>query len=48
MIVVIGVIINLGTIIREGCIVNTASSIDHDCEIKDYAHISVGSHVAST
>lgn len=29
-----------------GCIINTASSIDHDCVISDYAHISVGARLA--
>ena len=27
-------------------IVNTSASIDHECKIGDYAHISVGSHLA--
>jgi UDP-3-O-[3-hydroxymyristoyl] glucosamine N-acyltransferase len=32
--------INPGTFIKEGVIINTSSSIDHDCLIEDYAHIS--------
>ena len=32
--------INAGTIIKEGVIINTSSSIDHDCQIEDYVHIS--------
>ena len=32
--------INPGTFIKEGVIINTSSSIDHDCVIEDYAHIS--------
>ena len=33
-------VINAGTYIKEGVIINTSSSIDHDCLIEDYAHIS--------
>ena len=33
-------VINPGTFIKEGVIINTSSSIDHDCLIEDYAHIS--------
>lgn len=47
-VVVAGAIINPGTHIGKGCIINTASSVDHDCDIKDYVHISVGSHIAGT
>jgi len=33
-------VVNPGTFIKEGVIINTSSSIDHDCLIEDYAHIS--------
>ena len=33
-------VINAGTFIKEGVIINTSSSIDHDCLIEEYAHIS--------
>jgi sugar O-acyltransferase (sialic acid O-acetyltransferase NeuD family) len=33
-------VVNPGTFIKEGVIINTSSSIDHDCLIQDYAHIS--------
>ena len=33
-------VINAGTIIEEGVIVNTSASIDHDCKIDNFAHIS--------
>ena len=33
-------VINPGTLIKEGVIINTSSSIDHDCYIEDYSHIS--------
>ena len=32
--------INPGTVIREGVIINTSASVDHDCIIDDYSHIS--------
>ena len=31
-----------------GCIVNTSSSIDHDCVVGNYCHIAVGAHLAGT
>lgn len=47
-VIMAGVIINPGATIGEGCIINTCSSVDHDCIIKDFVHISVGAHVAGT
>lgn len=47
-VVMAGAIVNPGTVIGEGVIVNTASSIDHDCEIRDYTHIAVGAHICGT
>ena len=47
-VVMAGAVINPGTIIGNGVIVNTCSSVDHDCKVKDYSHISVGSHLAGT
>ncbi len=35
-----GVIVQTGTKIGKHCIVNTGASIDHDCVIGDYCHIS--------
>ncbi|MDP2939777.1 MAG: acetyltransferase [Candidatus Omnitrophota bacterium] len=37
-----GVIINAGVIIRNNCIINTATTIDHDCQIGDFVHIAPG------
>ena len=31
-----------------GCIINTCSSVDHDCVIGDFVHIAVGSHLSGT
>tara|TARA_Y100000992_G_C21259839_1_gene490645 strand:- start:185 stop:784 length:600 start_codon:yes stop_codon:yes gene_type:complete len=33
-------VINAGTFVNEGVIINTSASIDHDCKIGDFAHIS--------
>ena len=44
-VVMAGVVINSGVRIGRGVIVNTSSSIDHDCVINDYVHIAVGSHL---
>ena len=43
-----GAVVNPGAVLGAGVIVNTCSSVDHDCRIGDYAHISVGAHVAGT
>ena len=41
-----GSIVNAGSKIGRGCIINTGASVDHDCVVGDYTHISVGSHLA--
>ncbi len=33
-------VVNAGTFVNEGVIINTSASIDHDCKIGDFAHIS--------
>lgn len=43
-----GSIVNADSKIGNGCILNTAASIDHDCVVEDYAHVSVGAHLAGT
>jgi sugar O-acyltransferase (sialic acid O-acetyltransferase NeuD family) len=43
-----GAVINPCSKLGKGVIVNTCSSIDHDCIIGDYSHISVGVHIAGT
>ena len=40
--------INSGARIGSGCIINTCSSVDHDCILGDYVHIAVGSHLCGT
>jgi acetyltransferase EpsM len=39
-VVMAGVVINASTEVGRHCIINTSSSIDHDCIIEDYVHIS--------
>ncbi len=43
-----GAVINPCSKIGKGVILNTCSSVDHDCVIGDYCHIAVGVHVAGT
>lgn len=45
-VVVAGAVINPEAVVGRGCIINTCSSVDHDCVISDYAHVSVGAHLA--
>lgn len=47
-VVMAGAVINPGTRIGMGCIINTCSSVDHDCKVGDYVHIAVGSHLCGT
>lgn len=47
-VVMVNAVINASSVIGDACIVNTASSIDHDCIIKDYVHISPGVNIAGT
>lgn len=44
-VIMAGVVINPGARIGKGCIINTCSSVDHDCKVDDYVHIAVGSHL---
>lgn len=43
-----GTVINAGTIIGKGNIVNTCASVDHDCVVGDFSHISVGARLCGT
>ncbi len=45
-VIMAGAVVNPGARIGCGCIINTCSSVDHDCFIEDYVHVSVGAHVA--
>lgn len=46
--VMAGAVVNPCSTLGKGVILNTCSSVDHDCEIGDYCHIAVGVHVAGT
>jgi sugar O-acyltransferase (sialic acid O-acetyltransferase NeuD family) len=41
-----GAVVNAFTKIGRGCIVNTGATIDHDCLLHDFVHISPGVHLA--
>ena len=43
-----GTVINTNSTIGKGCIINTSSSIDHDCVLEDGVHISPGVHIGGT
>ena len=47
-VVMAGTVINPGARIGKGCIINTCSCVDDDCEVGDYVHIAVGSHLCGT
>ena len=43
------VALGAGTVrVGKGCIINTCASVDHDCLIGDFVHVSVGAHVAGS
>lgn len=46
--VMANVVINADARIGKYCIINTATTVDHDCIIHDYVHLSPGVHVAGT
>lgn len=47
-VVMAGVVINNGADIGDGVILNTCCSVDHDCKVGSFSHISVGAHLAGT
>ncbi len=47
-VIMAGTVINPGARIGKGCIINTCASIDHDCNVGDYVHTAVGSHLCGT
>lgn len=47
-VVMAGAVINPGTVLGKGVIVNTCASVDHDCLVGQYTHISVGVRIAGT
>lgn len=47
-VIMAGAVVGVDARVGKGCIVNTLSSVDHDCIIKDYVHVAVGAHVCGT
>lgn len=47
-VVMAGTVINSGTKIGRGAIINTCSSVDHDCLVGDFVHIAVGAHLCGS
>lgn len=45
-VVMAGSVIQADSYIGKGCIVNTCSSVDHECVLEDYVHVAVGAHLA--
>lgn len=41
-----GAIVNAGTVVGQHAILNTGCTVDHDCRIGDYAHVSPGVNIA--
>ena len=39
-------VVQPGSRLGEGCIVNTAATVDHDCTLGAFVHISPGAHLA--
>lgn len=47
-VVMANAVINPGAVIGRHCIINTAAVVEHDNQIGDFAHISVGARLAGT
>lgn len=47
-VIMAGSVVNPGTVLGDGVIINTCSSVDHDCIIESYVHIAVGAHVCGS
>ena len=45
-VVMAGSVIQADSHIGKGCIINTCSSVDHECVLEDYVHVAVGTHLA--
>lgn len=48
VVVMAGAVVNPETVVGKGCIINTCASVDHDCQLGDFVHVAVGSHIAGT
>jgi len=43
-----GAVVHVNAVIGKGCIINTSSSVDHDCILEDGVHISPGAHIGGS
>ena len=48
VIIMAGAVINCNAVIEDGAIINTCSSIDHDTQISEFVHVSIGAHLAGS
>ncbi len=39
-------VVNPGSHLARGCIINTAATVDHDCRLEEGVHIAPGAHIA--
>lgn len=44
-VIMAGAVINCDTVIGKGNIINTCASVDHECRIEEFVHISVDAHL---
>ena len=47
-VVMAGAVINAGTTIGRHCIINSGAVVEHDNDLEDYVHVSVGARLAGT
>ena len=47
-VVMANAVINPGAVIGKHVIINTAATVDHDCVLEDYVHLSPGVHLSGT
>lgn len=47
-VIMAGVVVNPESVIGLGVIMNTCSSVDHDCTVGAYSHIAVGAHLCGS
>lgn len=44
--VMAGAVVNVGAVIGSHCVINTSASVDHDCALSDFVHVSPGARLA--
>ena len=47
-VVMAGAVVNFGARIGKCSIVNTCASVDHDCDVGSFCHVSIGARIAGT